>query len=889
MLNKILRYFILAGLFTIPAIPLIVANASFFPFITGKAFTFRIIVLLISGAWVILALRDRDYLPKKSWISASFLVFLVVIFIADIFGVNPRKAVWSNFERMEGFITFLHLLGYFFVASSILVKEKMWNWFFHAFLGVGFFVYLYGILQLSGELTINQGGVRLDATFGNSAYLAVYLIFMIFLALFFMARKREEALANISISYLIGFILAFLYPFYTYFSSIFQVWRQYGQIPESFNPSFFTGFYGEMGFYVSIVMIIVFSFILYTSEVLGKIKNSKYIFIFLNSLFVFTGILLIFDRMPMRILADKTRNLELAVWITMIISVILAIGIGFLLNVYSRDQKNTLKTILYVIFSLVGTKILFFTATRGAILGLVGGLLLSSILIIFFEKENGFSKKICWGVVIAIFAISAGFMAVRNTSLVKNNPVLVRFAGISFSEAKSQARYFVWPMAMKGFLENPVLGYGQEGFNFVFNKYYNPKMFSQEPWFDRTHNVFLDWLVAGGILGLLGYLSLFFFALYFIYRKWEGPMKARKIWKSLFSGEKSDFSAVEKSVLDGLLFAYFFHNLFVFDHLISYIMFFTLLAYLHSRNGIPVKYFEGKRWISADREIRKLGTTPVVVALSVIFLLYFFNYKGVATSQTLIDALSPNPAGLSKNVEYFKKTVSYNSFASQEVAEQVLMSAMNSRGGNDQAVSQELFSLGKEAMGKEIDRNPEDARLRLFMGSFYNRYALYDNAIKELEEALRLSPQKQSVIFELGTSYVNKGDYKTALSTFEKAYNLAPEFSEARTIYAVGAIYAGNDSLAEKLLQAGGGQVDNRIVQAYFAAKKYGKLLSMFKSAIKASPENPSLHLSLAALYLQMGERTNAIASLQVVKELDPSSAEKIDYYIKEIRAGRNP
>jgi hypothetical protein len=52
-------------------------------------------------------------------------------------------------------------------------------------------------------------------------------------------------------------------------------------------------------------------------------------------------------------------------------------------------------------------------------------------------------------------------------------------------------------MALKGIAERPVLGWGQENFNYVFNKYYNPQMFGQEEWFDRTHNVVLDWLIAG--------------------------------------------------------------------------------------------------------------------------------------------------------------------------------------------------------------------------------------------------------------------------------------------------------------------------------------------------------------------------------------------------------
>ena len=71
-------------------------------------------------------------------------------------------------------------------------------------------------------------------------------------------------------------------------------------------------------------------------------------------------------------------------------------------------------------------------------------------------------------------------------------------------------------MAIKGFIEKPILGWGQEGFNFVFNKYYDPRMYTQEPWFDRAHNTYLDWLIVGGALGLLSYLAIIFL-FYIIY------------------------------------------------------------------------------------------------------------------------------------------------------------------------------------------------------------------------------------------------------------------------------------------------------------------------------------------------------------------------------------
>ena len=85
---KNLKIIILSGLFATPLIPFIVTNSLFFPFITGKAFTFRILTEILFCLWVILMVKDETYRPKKSWLLYAVSAFVAVIFLADIFGVN---------------------------------------------------------------------------------------------------------------------------------------------------------------------------------------------------------------------------------------------------------------------------------------------------------------------------------------------------------------------------------------------------------------------------------------------------------------------------------------------------------------------------------------------------------------------------------------------------------------------------------------------------------------------------------------------------------------------------------------------------------------------------------------------------------------------------------
>src|SRR6185369_7470840 len=133
-----------------------------------------------------------------------FAAFIGIIALADIFGVNPWKSFWSNFERMEGYITLIHLFLYFLVASSVLATERLWQRFFEWSVWSSLAVSIYAIFQLAGKIAINQGGVRVDATFGNTTYLAIYLVFNIFFALILIAK--DKAVWKKSVYGIIGFL-----------------------------------------------------------------------------------------------------------------------------------------------------------------------------------------------------------------------------------------------------------------------------------------------------------------------------------------------------------------------------------------------------------------------------------------------------------------------------------------------------------------------------------------------------------------------------------------------------------------------------------------------------------------------------------------------------------
>lgn len=721
--KNILKYGVLAGLFLIPFIPFIVPKAMFFPFIAGKGFAFRILVEIIFGFFVALAFMDPAYRPKLSWLTKSLLLFTSIILIADLFGVNAYKSLWSNYERMEGFVLIAHLLLYYIVTSSVLNTKDLWNKYINTILFSSAMMSVYGVFQIFGWATINQGGTRVDGTLGNAAYLAIYLVFTIFLCLYMMA--------------------------------------------DSLRPKWQRWVYG-----------------------------------------------------------------------------------------------------LVVVLELI---VLYYTATRGAILGIIGGLMVTAVLVLWKERENVVVKKSFTYVLAGLGLFVVVFFFFRNTDFVRNNQVLSRFSTLSFSEFKTQGRYFVWPMALSGIADRPVLGWGQENFNFVFNKYYDPDMFGQEEWFDRTHNVVLDWLIAGGILGFVSYALIYAALMYYIWRR------------------ESSFRISERAILTGLILAYLFHNMFVFDNLISYTMFFTILAFVHFKNAQTPEAVGNYNTKTFSSESLNYVVYPIVVVLT-LGAVYFVNVPALLANQNLIKSMSPQKEGIDQNLKLFKQVFGYNSFGSSEAVEQVVTNAsqvISARSGVTDAQKQGFYDLAKAQLEKKISEVPNDARYLVFAGSFFNRVGQYDEAIKYLDRAVMESPSKQSIYFELGTSYLGKGDLKKTSELFKKAYDLKPSSRESQILYALSAIYTKNSEILKELsgkLDEETIIFDNRFLSAYKNIGDYTSAMNILNSRLLKDPKNRETRLAVAEVYVLAGQKQNAVSVIQELIKEDPAFKEEGEMYIKQIQ-----
>ncbi|MEK7598969.1 MAG: O-antigen ligase family protein [Patescibacteria group bacterium] len=739
MFSKYLKWAIVIGLFAIVLItPFYVSSTMFFPFITGKNFFFRIIVEIIFALWLVLAMADSRYRPKKSPVLYALAATVLILTLSTIFGDNPYRSFWSNYERMEGLIGHLHLFAYFLVLSSIFISQKEWRRFLYLVSVSGAAMAIYGYLQVLGFAAIStQSGSRADGTFGNASYMAIFMMFAAFIAA----------------------------------------------------------------------------------------------------------------------------------------------------HLYFSEDKRWLKNIFaaLVIFEI---PIIFLTGTRGAILGLIGGVILFVLLLTFLSKDRRVKiASLC--AVGGVILFVAAFLLVQNKDFIIKNPVFARFSNLSFRDRTVQSRFTIWRMSFEGFKERPVFGWGLENYNQVFNKYYQPSLWPQEQWFDRSHNIIFDWLIHGGAIGLLAYLGIFITA---IYALWRG-----------YNADKNIKNLITAAIFTSLFAAYIFHNFFVFDNLISYLMFFSILAFIHfiyygGSNGQNKAWLKKPVWFKNADFASVYSFFSAILAFLLIFSIYFLNIKPILANTSLLEMLKD--AGVQgQNIDLilsdFNKSVSLGTFGSGEAREQLSAYANAVTKSNlAQPLKDKVNNLSISELEKQVKESPDDARGHIFLSAMYTNAGRRQEALTAVENALKLSPRKQPILFLLADSYLVLGDIQKAYETVKTAYDLDPSYPQAVKNFATLAIMNGGVNEAEEALIKHFGTVlvaDQQFINAYVRIGRYDRARDIWFEIIKREPNNSQYHVNLAATFLKLGERKKSVQELEKAIELNPQFKENGEFLINEIKAGRNP
>ena len=222
---KISKFFLYASIFCVA----LVTTSTLFPFIVGKYTWFRASVFLGLIFFLIGLLSDPradHYLNRIKRLFRSPMVIAVSAFafmflLAGFLGVDPQNSFWSNFERGEGGLQILTLYIFFLLLATLFDEEREWLKLFKCSLVVALLMIGYGVLallQTPGVIgpSVLSAGDRFQGSIGNASYVAVYLIFALFYALYLLFTEYREKLKSAgailimlsSAIYLVFFFLA---------------------------------------------------------------------------------------------------------------------------------------------------------------------------------------------------------------------------------------------------------------------------------------------------------------------------------------------------------------------------------------------------------------------------------------------------------------------------------------------------------------------------------------------------------------------------------------------------------------------------------------------------------------------------------------------------------
>lgn len=176
--------------------PFLVDKSVYFPFITLKATSFRIIVEIMTVLWV-MWLLSNEKIKKSSFspIAKAVVIYGIVILLSALFGIDPFFSFFSGNERMEGVFGIWHFILFFLILSTTFSSGEIKK-LLKCQVYIGF---AYNIIYLANNLSLaNQFrlGTRFSGFTGNPSYFATYLIFNAFLSLYFYLEGYQRAPKN---------------------------------------------------------------------------------------------------------------------------------------------------------------------------------------------------------------------------------------------------------------------------------------------------------------------------------------------------------------------------------------------------------------------------------------------------------------------------------------------------------------------------------------------------------------------------------------------------------------------------------------------------------------------------------------------------------------------
>lgn len=472
--------------------------------------------------------------------------------------------------------------------------------------------------------------------------------------------------------------------------------------------------------------------------------------------------------------------------------------------------KSKWVRIFLILASMANLASIYLSQTRSAALAVLIGLA-------FFAYSLAKNKKAALAMTVGSFVLFGfGVLLLKERSGLSTN-LFERFAKISLQDTSTQARIEIWAYCLRAFLDHPFLGWGQENFGYL-SSYFKAQLWST-PWVDRAHNIFLEWMISAGILGLVSICALLLF-----------------IVKGVWQAPDSQLNRSQKVALLCFFFSWLINQFLSIDFFSISILFYSLAAYVHSlqsQNKGPgvIKVIPNSGWT-------KVMMTAVFIGVGLL-LNYEINVSRFLKNIEIYKFSNPGEiAAAEKNKTYdseFEKVYSQTySFERRELRALIIQNSFHVLNQARLQIFPEsyvkfYFEKVNPILQKEIRDDPQALFFKHMAANFYMQYFNFSIAENLFQELTQKVPQQQLFWIDFANMRLAQGKLEEGLTFYKKALDLEPVNPTARMFMALGLIYnrrfsEGNDFTNQLMKENHPFAFDERLINAYLAVDQTRKV-----------------------------------------------------------------
>jgi O-antigen ligase/tetratricopeptide (TPR) repeat protein len=520
-----------------------------------------------------------------------------------------------------------------------------------------------------------------------------------------------------------------------------------------------------------------------------------------------------------------------------------------------KQAEEKFKASLYYISAGLFFIGLLLSGTRGALVGIVGGVFLSALAYIIFTPSK--KIKIFGSLIVGFFVAVYVLLSVFNSHLPEGSQFKRLF---NLNDSNTQARLIQWKVALTGYKERPVLGIGPENYYYISNKYYNPEIFKYDrSWFDKPHNYLIEILVTTGAVGFFAYLGILLSI----------------IW-ALYKGYKNEFlSLFEFCALLSGLFVYQIQNLTVFDTVPASLAFYSLVGlagYILTASIEPDKNKPEKGLDVSNQTFAYTAGGLMLVVM--IYVIYATNITPMKISSLVNYGFAYSSIDPQKADNYFQEAVNlpFNFDKTQTAQKYAEFSSNLSRSELPQykelsaKVNSETITVINDAITYEKNYPilwQSLAEAYLFKNFKDGNLTDLDPAVySSINKAIELVPGRQEPYLTLAQIKALIGDIAGAQAILQKLADKFPtDYNSTIQLASIERLKQNYEGAIKLILEAQkkGYKFSSYgslrwIVDYYFQAKQYEKALEYQKLGQDLEPNNVLPYTDLARIYAATGK-----------------------------------